>query len=112
MLVQCPRFPKLINISCVLAPGKFEVVTGIVVVVTAETTHLPLVCRGHDHFNIVDCVVKDLEPKVCLDNYVLALLDDLHTAVIKGEWKVYEFIIQLKRKENFRKVSQSGLTVL
>lgn len=105
MLVQCPRFPKPINIFCVLAIGKFEVVSGIIVVVTAEPTHLPLVCRGHDHFNIIDCVVKDFEPKVCLDNYVLALLGDLHTAIIEGERKVYEFIIQLKRKENFCKVT-------
>lgn len=57
MLVQSPGFPKLIDIICLFAVGTFEVVSGIVVVVATETTHLLLVCRGHNHLNVIDCVV-------------------------------------------------------
>lgn len=105
ILVQCPRYPKHIDIICVSAVGKIEVVFGIVVVVAAETAHLLLVCRGHDHLNIIDGIVEDFEPKVCLDNYVSALLGDLHAPITEGERKVHEFIIQLERKENYCKVT-------
>lgn len=103
ILVQRPRFPKHIDIIGASSVGKCEVVSEIIVVVAAETTHLPQVGRWYDHLNVINCVIQDFESKIGLDNYVSAMLADQYTPIIKGDWKVYKFIIQLKRKEDYCK---------
>lgn len=58
------------------------------VVVAAKTAHLFLVCGGHYHLNIIDCVIQDFKSKVGPDNYVAAFLGNPQTPIVQGQWKV------------------------
>lgn len=97
--VHHPRLPKLINVARLFPPRKYEVVATVLVVVAAETTRLTLVCRRHDHLNIIDCVIEDCQSKVCSDDYVATFLGDPDTPIIQGQREVYIFIINLEKKK-------------
>lgn len=86
--VNHPCLSKVIDFVCLSATGKSEVITTPLVVVAAKTTHLPLVCRRHDHLNIINCVIQDCQSKVCPDDYVATFLGDSETPIVQGERKV------------------------
>lgn len=86
--VNNPRLSKVIDVVRLSATGKSEVITTLLVVVAAKTTHLTLVCRRHDHLNIINGVIQDCQSKVCPDDYVATFLGDSDTPIVQGERKV------------------------